>query len=193
MANNLRTHNHDSKDIKAGSNNDVCMHAGGFIRRSQTCGSMISKLSEPGNLYFATGTSAPCLSIFKPVSFDFDLNFGVLNADETDVENSLWKKHEPMHRRLLFLPEKRKSYIKQLGQVEAEMMSIFEKPYHEITKEDFFKADNKVMDFQDQEILKYKNKAFNYSLFSPYTWFWKRMNRLDGFYLQYTLKQSFKI
>jgi len=181
IANNLRAHNHASKDITAGSNSDVCMHAGGFIRRSQTCGSMISKLSEHGNLHFATGTSAPCLSIFKPVNFDFHLDFGVLNSDETDVENSLWQKHELMHRKLLFLPEKREAYIEQLEQVEAKMFSIFEKLYQDITKEDFIKADKTVMDFQDQAISKYKTQAFNYSMFSPYSWFWKRMNRLDDF------------
>ena len=190
IANNLRAHHQNSQDIATGSNKDICMHAGGFIRRSQTCGSMISKLSgiiEPsklsntGNLHFATGTSAPCLSIFKPVSFDFDLDFGVLNHNETDVEHSLWKKHEDVHRRLLFLPEERKSFTEQLHQVEAKMMSIFEKPYHGITKEDFINADKIVMDFENQATLQYKNQAFNYSLFSPYSRFWKQKNKLDGF------------
>ena len=190
IANNLRAHHRDSKDIAAGSNKDICMHAGGFIRRSQTCGSMISKLSaisisselsKSENLHFITGTSAPCLSIFKPVSFDFDLNFGVLNHDETEVENSLWKKHEDVHRRLLFLPEERKSFTEQLHQVEAKMVSIFEKPYHDITKEDFINADKIVMDFENQAILQYKNQTINYSLFNPYSRFWKQMNKLDGF------------
>ena len=181
IINNLRAHNHGSKDIIGGSNSDVCMHAGSFIRRSQTCGSMVSKLSEDGNLHFITGTSAPCLSIFKPVSFDFNLNFGVLNPDETNAENSLWTKHEQMHRKLLFLPEQRESYVEKLNQVEAKMLSIFEKYYSDITKEDFIEADKIVMNFENQEILKYKDQDFNYSLLSPYSWFWKRTNRSDGF------------
>ena len=60
-------------------------------------------------------------------------------------------------------------------------MSIFDKPYHDITKEDFINADEIVMDFNNQAILQYKNQAFNYSLFSPYSLFWKKMNKLDGF------------
>jgi len=142
---------------------------------------LLSGLSKSENLHFITGTSAPCLSIFKPVSFDFDLNFGVLNHDETGVENSLWRKHEEVHRRLLFLPEERKSFTEQLHQVEAKMMSIFEKPYHDINKEDFINADKIVMDFENQAILQYRNQAFNYSLFSFYSRFWKQTNKLDGF------------
>ena len=110
-----------------------------------------------------------------------DLLFGVLNSDETTIKNSLWKNHEEVHRRLLLLPEERKTYIKELKRVESEIMSIFEKPYQDITKKDFEKADKSAMDFENQAVSKYKNQPFNYSVFSPYNWFWKKMNKLDGF------------
>ncbi|MEN8211938.1 MAG: hypothetical protein ABFR31_09480, partial [Thermodesulfobacteriota bacterium] len=72
-------------------------------------------------------------------------------------------------------------FTEQLHQVEAKMMSIFEKPYHDINKEDYIKADKIVMDFENQAILQYRNQAFNYSQFSFYSRFWKQMNKLDGF------------
>ena len=35
-----------------------------------------------------------------------DMRYATIHpTDETDIENSLWKKHEEVHRRLLFLPE----------------------------------------------------------------------------------------
>ncbi|MEZ4567610.1 MAG: hypothetical protein R2860_11860 [Desulfobacterales bacterium] len=73
----------------------ICMHAGGLIRRSQTCGSMAAQLmrNRPPLLFF-TGTSAPCMSLFKPVSFDPDIDFSVLNKDEKTVAGSLWQNTE---------------------------------------------------------------------------------------------------
>ncbi len=64
MMHNLRTHYDQDFSPETGSNRDICMHAGGFIRRSQTCGSMVSRLTKNNKTHFLTGTSAPCLSIF---------------------------------------------------------------------------------------------------------------------------------
>ncbi len=50
-----------------------------------------------------------------------------------------------------------------------------------INKENFINADKIVMDFENQAILQYRNQAFNYSLFSFYSRFWKQMNKLEGF------------
>lgn len=50
-----------------GSMRDVCMHYCGLLRPSQTASSQISELYKDLQVHWITGTSLPCLSIFKPV------------------------------------------------------------------------------------------------------------------------------
>ncbi len=45
----------------------ICMHAACGARRSQTVNSMASDLTPGAVTHWVTGTSAPCLSLFKPV------------------------------------------------------------------------------------------------------------------------------
>jgi hypothetical protein len=99
MAFQLRAHRRDNEDPADGSNADVCMHAAGFIRRHQTTGSMIVRLSAAGATALFTGTSAPCLSIFRPAAFEGE--FTVLTPPDKQVEALLWRRHELLHRRAL--------------------------------------------------------------------------------------------
>ncbi len=81
----------------------VCVHRGfGPIRSSQTTGSLVSRLCEDGDVHFATGTSAPCLSLFKPIW----LEAGLPAANQPQPtheydEESLWWQHELLHREVL--------------------------------------------------------------------------------------------
>ena len=84
-----------------------CVHAGGLIASSQTAGSWISELSPTGVRHWATGTAAPCVSIFKPVAIDEPIDVGS-PTDQFD-ESSLWWRGELVHRRVIgraseFLP-----------------------------------------------------------------------------------------
>jgi secernin len=99
MAAQLRTHAKGNEDPAAGSNADICMHAAGFIRRHQTTGSMIARLAADGADALFTGTSAPCLSIFRPVRFDGD--WTVLTPEGERIDAPLWRRHEWLHRRAL--------------------------------------------------------------------------------------------
>jgi secernin len=99
MAFHLRAHRRGNEDPARGSNADVCMHAAGLIRRRQTTGSMIARLAAGGATVLFTGTSAPCLSIFRPAAFDGE--FSVLTPAEKQVEALLWRRHELLHRRAL--------------------------------------------------------------------------------------------
>lgn len=69
LASILRAHN-KGDGFGGGSNRDICMHAGGLLRPSQTTGSMVVKL-EAGELprVALTGTPGPCVSLFKPARF----------------------------------------------------------------------------------------------------------------------------
>lgn len=96
LATHLRAHDRAAADPARGSNADVCMHAAGFIRRHQTTGSMMVRLAPDGFRVLFTGTSAPCLSIFRPAEFTRD--WSVLTAQAERVEAPLWRRHEWLHR-----------------------------------------------------------------------------------------------
>ena len=79
----------------------ICMHAAQGARRSQTVGSMVSELEGAASIHWVTGTSAPCLSLFKPASFKTGLPpQGVMPSDQYDGQ-SLWWTHERLHRAAL--------------------------------------------------------------------------------------------
>jgi secernin len=79
-----------------------CVHAGGLIASSQTTGSWISELSPTVIRHWATGTAAPCMSIFKPVAVNEVLDVGA-PTDRFD-ETSLWWRGEQVHRRIIGNP-----------------------------------------------------------------------------------------
>ena len=76
-----------------------CVHAGGLIASSQTTGSWIAELSPAGVRHWATGTAAPCVSIFKPVAVDQPIDVG-RPTDRFD-ETSVWWRGEQLHRRVM--------------------------------------------------------------------------------------------
>jgi dipeptidase len=75
-----------------------CMHAGGWLAASQTVGSFIAELGRSGSRCWATGTAAPCLSVFRPVSVNNRHDVGTPTGRQDD---SLWWTFESVHRTLL--------------------------------------------------------------------------------------------
>ena len=76
----------------------LCMHAGGGDRRSQTVASLVSEIGEAGAIHWVTGSSAPCLSIFKPVTLAGGRPpQGPAPSDLFDQESPWWR-HEALHR-----------------------------------------------------------------------------------------------
>lgn len=122
----LRQHGHDSDDPAAGSNADVCMHAAGFIRRHQTTGSMIVRLHARGPVALVTGTSAPCLSIFRPVAFEGA--YSVLTPASHQVSAPLWRRHEWLHRRALADAALRERLRATRDAVEQQVFALLQAP-----------------------------------------------------------------
>ena len=79
----------------------ICMHAATGSRRSQTVGSMVSQVGEHSTLHWVTASSAPCLSIFKPVLIETGLSeLGPSPSDHYDPQTRWWR-HERLHRKAL--------------------------------------------------------------------------------------------
>lgn len=79
----------------------LCMHAAQGPRRSQSVASMVSEVGGERAVHWVTATSAPCTSLFKPVLFEAGPPpVGPAPTDTYDGE-SLWWRHERLHRALL--------------------------------------------------------------------------------------------
>ncbi len=122
FAAHLRAHAGDGDDPLRGGPGDVCLHANGFIRRSQTTGSMVVRLDGDGPRALFTGTSAPCLSLFRPVAFDG--GWSVLSPDASRAP--LWQAFEPVHHRALFDPDFRRALRRDREAAEAALWSALE-------------------------------------------------------------------
>ncbi len=62
---------HSSGDgFKGGSNRDICMHASGPFRPHASTSSMVACQKDSAARIAFTGTVHPCISLFKPVSFE---------------------------------------------------------------------------------------------------------------------------
>lgn len=100
----LRGHGHSQKtdwppagDILSGV--EVCMHAGyGPVRIDQTTSSMIVRLGKNGINAWVTASAAPCTAVFKPVWMDAGMPNGRPAPKGTYDPQSVWWKHEKLHR-----------------------------------------------------------------------------------------------
>lgn len=104
----LRDHGDGAADVPhynavRGAMAAPCMHAGGLLAASQTTASWVAWLTPQRARHFATGTAAPCTSIFKPVAVDQPLDLGPWPSDKADPAH-VWWRHERLHRAMLRAP-----------------------------------------------------------------------------------------
>jgi secernin len=95
-----------------------CVHAGGQLASSQTTGSWVSDLRH-GARHWATGTAAPCTSLFLPVDVAGPVDLGPDPTDRFDPSTRWWR-HELLHRTVLAAYDGRMaSYAGERDAVEA--------------------------------------------------------------------------
>jgi len=100
----LRSHHDESKatHIDAFSVKSICMHAG-FFYGDQTTGSYIVSLKKDKPVSgWVTGSSAACISIFKPTYLSSQLE-NLFFGDEEDALH-FWLEREQIHRLLMKVP-----------------------------------------------------------------------------------------
>ena len=99
-----------------GSVSSVCMHAGDLFA-DQTTSSMVVELKDDIKIY-VTGSSRPCISVFKPYGFG---SGGVINAEGADNAGAYWKAAELRQRELLgkIIPDE---YYRERDRLERQLV-----------------------------------------------------------------------
>lgn len=110
-----------------GDMGNICLHAQGLLTPSQTTGSLVVELRKDAqSSVWLTGSSAPCLSIFKPFYFG-TITLDVENFPQASshLDDSYWWQWEKIHRKALtdyhslhakiqaFREEKEKLWLKE--------------------------------------------------------------------------------
>lgn len=162
--------------------NSICMHASGLLTPHQTVGSMVVKLREENpSTVWLTGTSAPCLSIYKPFYFGNDIlheeNFA---APASVYDNSYWWQWEKLHRNCIknyddavpFIIHQQKlletSWINQDNILTENNWNLLN------AKQVSLKALKESIEFRDYILSKqYKEKSNSGFLYNR---FWKKLN-----------------
>ncbi|TFG05888.1 MAG: hypothetical protein EU536_00660 [Promethearchaeota archaeon] len=133
VMNILRLHDKEPFRPDKASMASVCAHYNSKTV-SQTTGSYIASLSPDFQVHWLTGTSAPCISLFKPFFFEAPHSLETLAIPSLTNDNtSLWWTHEKLHRLALMdyptraplIIEKTKALEQQFLQSIAEKKSKF--------------------------------------------------------------------
>jgi hypothetical protein len=99
----------------------------------QTTASWVSDL-RPGQVrHFATGTAAPCTSLFKPVDVSTPLEVGPPATDRYDP-GTLWWQHERLHRHVLRDPIALLPLLTQRDEIEARWLATPPEPRDAFTE-----------------------------------------------------------
>jgi secernin len=82
-----------------------CAHAGGLATATQTTASWVADLRDrSAPLHWATGTAAPCTSVFKPVRVEEPAELGPVAGQRFDPSTRWWR-HEVLHRATMCDPQ----------------------------------------------------------------------------------------
>lgn len=98
----MRHHGAGYHPATAEAHRNICVHAGPQANRWwQADGVMVTEVDPHGVLAWVTCTSGSCVSIFKPVFLGVEMpDIGPIPTERFNP-NSLWWKHELLHRRAM--------------------------------------------------------------------------------------------
>ncbi|MFB0515653.1 MAG: C69 family dipeptidase [Candidatus Neomarinimicrobiota bacterium] len=163
------------------SKSDVALHAGGLFHRAQTTGSMVARVSPRRKDCFFTGTSAPDLSVFKPVHFGQSLDDDLQGVDLSRYhEESLWWRHEKLHRALLLAPRLIADYSKERDELERNMVTELATEKGRQLAHTRNKLREDLLKWEESWIGKVASVKSSFLALGPFAFYWKRQNRRDG-------------
>ncbi|HFA48031.1 MAG TPA: hypothetical protein ENJ95_03320 [Bacteroidetes bacterium] len=168
------------KPSKPFLSNTICAHAANALTRnaSQTTGSMIVHLAPEATVVWATATSAPCISMFKPIWFGQGNIPGLVIKPSAHFNaNSFWWKHELLHREIIKDYQSRIKIIKNKRDIaENELLDLV---YNQNKKG--IKISQTAFDKHQQLIDEWTNEIKNTSIKNPpgymYRNYWKKLNK----------------
>jgi len=175
LAASLRQHAVSSPEFSQHNSRNICLHAGGITRPSQTCGSMIVCLQR-GELprVMMTGTSAPCLSLFQPVWFpEREEQQSIFSAEGEDTKSSLWFRFERVHRQALFDKAFRSGLIEERDKLERKLFAAMEDST--CIEDSALLAEQ----WHSRWFERASVRKIKYRWYSPYDRYWKRLNQMD--------------
>lgn len=108
---------HPRYSLLTGALQAPCVHGGGLLTAVQTTASWVAELRRDGVRHWVTATSAPCSSLFKPVSVEEPANLGPSPAARAD--DSLWWRHERLQRRIARDPDAWTGYFGERDAIET--------------------------------------------------------------------------
>lgn len=111
----LKSHENDSVTVNKSSTASVCMHAGNLFG-DQTTGSYCGEINR---IYFVTGSSFPCLSVFKPLSPDAR----ILPEDEK-IALKYWLKREILNRHIMSGNISKAEYLEKARKMQKRFISL---------------------------------------------------------------------
>jgi dipeptidase len=179
--------NHGSLDYSPDSHflmNHVCAHSANKIARhaSQSTASLVASLKKDEQAFWATGTSAPCTSIFKPISFGDNVLPDIGQKPEGKyTPNSLWWEHEKLHRTILMDFQKRHQILNNRRiELEKEFydksINMESDKFYDLTKSAFEKSKQ----FDDDMLKEFISLPIENKPKNSYTRYWKAQNIKAG-------------
>lgn len=163
------------------SKSDVALHASGRTHPIQTTGSMVACVSKRRQDFYFTGTSAPDLSIFKPVHFNLPLENELQGEDLSSYhEGSLWWRHEKLHRAMLLAPHPDTDFTKERDELEQSLLLDLAKLKGQELVETRKRLRDDLLKWEESWIEKAASMKKARLLISTSARFWRRCNRLDG-------------
>ena len=160
----LRTHEKklEGKQFRKASLKSVCMHAGNMIG-DHTTGSYAARLKKNSHTYLLTGSSTPCLALYKPFWIIDGENFS-FNPGQQEESIEFWLKRELLHRAILEnkLPGYH-AYLARRDKIELEIKDLLNRIMPELDQAagiPFSKNHSSGLDLLDKQKLEIMQYAF---------------------------------